>query len=303
MRLVSYENEGRLEPGILIEEMVVPAAAAAERAEIESPRSTRGLLEAGPVVLGVIDDAARRYAEELGRPLGETELGPPLPDPDKIICVGLNYRDHAAESGLDLPAAPMLFPKFRPSLVGPNAPVEAIALSDQIDYEAELAIVIGRAGRNITAADALDHVAGAMAFNDLTARDLQHQTSQWTAGKAIDGFAPCGPALVLLDEIDDLSALSIRARVNGELVQDGNTGEMIFTVPELIEFISSLMTLVPGDIIATGTPAGVGVSRDPQLFLEPGDMVEVEVEGIGALRTVLTAPRAAARADTAGVGR
>jgi 2-keto-4-pentenoate hydratase/2-oxohepta-3-ene-1,7-dioic acid hydratase in catechol pathway len=142
-----------------------------------------------------------------------------------------------------------------------------------------------------------------MAFNDLTARDLQHRTSQWMAGKAIDGFAPCGPALVFLDEIDDLSTLSIRARVNGELVQDGNTGAMIFGVPELIEFISSLMTLVPGDIIATGTPAGVGVSRDPQLFLDAGDTVEVEVEGIGALRTPLTAPRATARPERAGAAR
>jgi acylpyruvate hydrolase len=163
-------------------------------------------------------------------------------------------------------------------------------VSEKIDYEAELAVVIGTRGRNIDAAHALEHVAGAMAFNDVSARDLQLANPLWTGGKAIDTFGPCGPALVLLDEIEDLQMLAVRTRVNGETVQDGTTASMIFPVAETIAFLSRIMTLEPGDIIATGTPAGVGNARRPQLFLHPGDTVETEIEGIGTLRNRIAEP-------------
>ena len=160
----------------------------------------------------------------------------------------------------------------------------------QVDYEAELAVVIGRRGPQRRAAEALDHVAGAMAFNDVSARDLQLSNNLWTGGKAIDTFGPCGPALVLREDIEDFQSLALETRVNGETVQDGNTASMIFGVAETVAFLSRIMTLEPGDIIATGTPAGVGNSRDPKLFLHPGDIVEVEIEGIGTLRNRVAEP-------------
>jgi 2-keto-4-pentenoate hydratase/2-oxohepta-3-ene-1,7-dioic acid hydratase in catechol pathway len=220
----------------------------------------------------------------------EVRLGPPVPDPQKIICLGLNYRDHAREAGLSEPAAPMFFAKFPNSLIGPADPiVPPRGAAERVDYEAELAVVIGSRARNVDAASALRHVAGAMAFNDVSARDLQLANNLWTGGKAIDTFGPCGPALVTLDEIGDLQALRVQTRVNGETVQDGNTADMIFGVAETIVFLSRNMTLEPGDIIATGTPAGVGMARDPQLFLHAGDVVETEIEEIGTLRNPVEA--------------
>ncbi len=203
--------------------------------------------------------------------------------------MGLNYRDHAEETGQPLPSVPLFFTKFRNSLIGPEDEVKLPAASEQIDYEAELAVVIGRRCRDVTVEDALSFVAGAMALNDVSARDLQMEASQWTMGKAIDTFAPCGPALVLLDEIADLQALPIRARVNGETLQDANTALMVFGVAEAVAFVTRVMTLEPGDIIATGTPAGVGMSRDPQVWLRDGDLVEIEIEGIGTLRNPVRA--------------
>jgi 2-keto-4-pentenoate hydratase/2-oxohepta-3-ene-1,7-dioic acid hydratase in catechol pathway len=262
MRLVTYQRNGLARSGIVVGSDVFDTGFA----------TTREALASGSIAAG-----------ERAGALDELELGAPITDPDKIICLGLNYRDHAAESGLALPAAPMLFAKFRNSLTGPSSPIVLPGVGSQFDYEAELAVVIGRRGKDIAAEDALAHVAGAMAFNDVTARDVQHATSQWMAGKAIDTFAPCGPALVTLDELGDLQDLAIRARVNGETVQDGHTSQMIFGVAETIAFISSLMTLEVGDIVATGTPAGVGISRSPQVLLGDGDVVEVEIDGLGVL--------------------
>jgi 2-keto-4-pentenoate hydratase/2-oxohepta-3-ene-1,7-dioic acid hydratase in catechol pathway len=222
--------------------------------------------------------------------LADQTLGPPVEDPDKIICLGLNYRDHAEESNMAEPDAPMIFAKFRNSLIGPGGAIAPPAMTEAVDYEAELAVVIGREAKNVSAGNALDYIAGVMVLNDITARDIQHQTSQWGAGKAIDTFAPCGPTLVFLDEIEDLTDLAVRTWVNGELVQDGNTGNMIFDVPATIEFLTGLMTLTPGDIIATGTPAGVGFSRDPQILLSDGDLLETEIEGIGVLKNPVLAP-------------
>jgi acylpyruvate hydrolase len=304
VRLISYESDDGFRAGIVLDGAVIDAERAALAGGIDDGGdwiSARALLAAPVDRRQALLDSARALAaagDGIGD-LAELTLGPPVPDPDKIVCLGLNYRDHAQEAGLSLPVAPMLFAKFRNSLVGPCADVELPPASDAVDYEAELAVVIGRRARMVASDQALTFVGGIMAFNDLTARDLQHETSQWTAGKAVDSFAPCGPALVTTDELGDLQALRLSARVNGRLVQDGTTADMIFSIAETIAFISRTMTLEPGDIIATGTPAGVGFSRDPQILLADGDVVEVELEGVGVLRNRMIARVSA----TAGVRR
>jgi 2-keto-4-pentenoate hydratase/2-oxohepta-3-ene-1,7-dioic acid hydratase in catechol pathway len=224
-----------------------------------------------------------RAAETSERiPLTDVTLHAPITDPQKIICLGLNYRDHAEETGQEIPTAPMWFAKFANSLTGSGADIVLPAAhAEYVDYEAELALVIGRRAKNVSAEDALSHIAGAMPFNDVSARDLQMQNPLWTSGKAIDTFAPCGPALVTLDEIDDLGALGLRTRVNGELLQQGTTANLIFAPAEVVAWLSRTMTLLPGDIIATGTPAGVGVAQGR--FLKDGDTVEVEIDGLGTL--------------------
>ena len=210
-------------------------------------------------------------------------LGPPIPDPDKIICLGLNYRSHAEEAGLAIPKVPILFGKYRNTLNGPTSPIILPGMSKEIDYEGELAAVIGKRGKDISVASALEHVAGYMAFNDVSARDLQMRTGQWLSGKTLDTFAPCGPALVI-NEISDPQSLDISTRVNGQTLQQSNTRYMIFSVAETIAYISQLLTLEAGDIIATGTPEGVGFKRNPPIYLRDGDLVEVEIEGIGMLK-------------------
>jgi acylpyruvate hydrolase len=276
VRLVTYDDGGGRQAGVLTGEQLVPVSALHASAD-----SVRGLLQAldpaGLAALGAQASAARDRVA-----LPEVQLLAPVPDPEKIICLGLNYRDHAAESGQEIPAAPMWFAKFANSLIGSGQEVILPAAHPEyVDYEAELAVVIGRTAHNVDAGDALAHVAGAMPFNDVSARDLQIQNPLWTSGKAVDTFAPCGPALVTLDEIDDLHALGVRTRINGEVVQEGNTRDLIFDVPETIAWLSRTVTLVPGDLIATGTPAGVGASKGR--FLRDGDTVEVEVDGLGAV--------------------
>jgi 2-keto-4-pentenoate hydratase/2-oxohepta-3-ene-1,7-dioic acid hydratase in catechol pathway len=274
MRLVSYRDEAGPSAGVLLSEEIVPLSALDLAAS-----SVRGLL-ASLDAAALAELGERAVAAPERTPLAEVRLLAPVTDPQKIICLGLNYRDHAAESGQEIPAAPMWFAKFANSLIGSGEDIVLPdAHPDYVDYEAELAVVIGRAARDVAVADALDHVAGAMPFNDVSARDLQFQNQLWTSGKALDTFAPCGPALVSLDEIEDLDALGVRTRVNGDLLQEGNTRELIFGVPETISWLSRTMTLLPGDIIATGTPAGVGASRNR--FLRDGDTVAVEVDGLG----------------------
>jgi 2-keto-4-pentenoate hydratase/2-oxohepta-3-ene-1,7-dioic acid hydratase in catechol pathway len=280
MRLVTYRSGGAWRSGFLDGEAVRDSAALAAAAGVTVDcSSNRTLLAAGRDVIRAL--AGATGVEEL--PLGQLELGPPIPDPQKIVCLGLNYRDHAEETGMAAPAAPILFPKFANSLIGQGAPIVRPRLSEKVDYEAELAVVIGARCKDVSADQALKHVAGAMNFNDVSARDLQMQTGQWTAGKAIDTFGPCGPALVLWDDMGDLQALRVQCRVNGETLQDGTTADMIFPVAETIAFLSGLMTLEPGDIVSTGTPAGVGFTREPPVLLRDGDVVEVEIEGLGVL--------------------
>ena len=215
---------------------------------------------------------------------GKAKYLPPFPTPPKIICVGLNYRDHSAESGFKQPDYPTLFTRFATSLVAHGAPVVRPKVSDKFDYEGELVAVIGQGGRHIARENALDHVAGYSIFNDVSVRDYQFKTPQWTVGKNFDGTGPFGPVFVTADELPaGAKGLRILTRLNGQIMQDGNTDDMVFDVATLIATISEAITLEAGDIIVTGTPAGVGQSRKPPVFMKAGDRVEVEIEKIGTL--------------------
>jgi len=205
------------------------------------------------------------------------------PGRGKIICVGLNYRDHAEEQGTDLPTAPLLFAKWNNTLIGPGDPIVIPPLVTKCDYEAELGVVIGRTVRRVSRENALEAVGGYICANDVSARDLQFADGQWTRGKSPDTFCPVGPRVVPASEIPDPQTLPIRAILNGDVLQESTTANMIFGVAEIIAFASQTITLEPGDLIATGTPAGVGVFRDPPVFLQPGDEITIEIDGIGAL--------------------
>lgn len=219
----------------------------------------------------------------------DIRLGCPLCRPSKIICLGLNYLDHKEESGFERPQRPLLFSKTPNALTGPFDPIVLPQSCDQIDWEVELAVVIGRAGKRIAAEDALDYVAGFSVLNDVSGRQAQFSDSQWFRGKSFDTFAPMGPALVTIDEIGNFQNLKLTARVNGEIMQDGNSADMIFDIPAIIAFISQDITLWPGDIISTGTPSGVGIFRDPPVLLKAGDVVECRVENVGTIRNTVEA--------------
>jgi 2-keto-4-pentenoate hydratase/2-oxohepta-3-ene-1,7-dioic acid hydratase in catechol pathway len=251
--------------------------------------TTRHLLAAGSAA---VDKVFKQAREAFGTgsdasgvvQTASVELGPPVPDPDKIICIGVNYADHASEAGLARTEVPLFFAKFRNSLTGPTSPILIPRVSSQIDYEGELAVVIGMRCKDVSVDEALQYVAGYSILNDVSARDLQMKTSQYMAGKALDTFAPMGPGIAPASDIPDPQELQLTTRVNGQVLQHANTSTMIFSVAAIISFLSSLMTLEPGDIIATGTPSGVGFMRTPPIFLKDGDVVEVEIEGIGQLR-------------------
>jgi 2-keto-4-pentenoate hydratase/2-oxohepta-3-ene-1,7-dioic acid hydratase in catechol pathway len=216
--------------------------------------------------------------------LDQVRLLAPVTRPGKIIAVGLNYRDHAIETKQEIPTSPVIFAKFPSSINGPDAEVVIPGSDPQVDYEAELAVVIGRRAKGISEAEASDYVAGYMPLNDVSARRWQFADKQWVRGKSCDTFCPTGPWLTTADAVPDPHALAIQMRVNGEMVQNSNTSNLIFHIPMLIAFISEAISLEPGDIIATGTPDGVGVFRKPPVFLRPGDVMEVEIEGLGTLR-------------------
>jgi 2-keto-4-pentenoate hydratase/2-oxohepta-3-ene-1,7-dioic acid hydratase in catechol pathway len=217
-------------------------------------------------------------------PLEEVRLHAPIVRPAKIIGIGLNYEDHAAETGGEAPEKPIVFAKYPNTIIGPGDAIRIPPITEQVDYEAELAVVIGRTAKNVSEEEALEYVFGYMNGNDVSSRDLQFsEGGQWTRSKSIDTFSPIGPYIATRDEIPDPRSLSIRCILNGEAVQDGTTDDMIFPVAELVSFLSSGMTLVPGDVILTGTPAGVGFARDPKLFMKAGDEVSIEIEGLGTL--------------------
>jgi 2-keto-4-pentenoate hydratase/2-oxohepta-3-ene-1,7-dioic acid hydratase in catechol pathway len=222
----------------------------------------------------------------------------PVPRPGKLICIGLNYRDHAAESNMAIPRQPVVFSKFSTAVIAPGEAVVLPASSTQVDYEAELAVVIGRRAKDVSAERALDYVLGYTCFNDVSARDFQFADGQWQRGKSCDTFAPMGPTIVTTDEVADPHSLSIKLILNGQTMQDSNTDQFIFNIPELIEFLSQTITLEPGDVIATGTPPGVGFARKPPVFLKAGDKMEVVIEKVGTLNNpVVAAEKAAAMAE------
>jgi acylpyruvate hydrolase len=223
-------------------------------------------------------------------------LLPVVPRPPKVICVGLNYRDHAEETGMKIPEHPVFFSKFTSCLIGAGEPIVVPRVSEQLDYEAELAVVIGRPGRYIPEREASGHVAGYTILNDVSVRDYQMRTSQWLIGKVFDRSTPVGPELVTAGEVPQPEALRLSARVNGRVLQDSSTSNFIFSIPRVIAAISEILTLEPGDLIATGTPAGVGFARKPPVFLRDGDTVTIEVERLGALTNPVIAERAPAGA-------
>jgi acylpyruvate hydrolase len=273
MRFASCAHAGRAFAAAIVDDTAVPLAGISELGS-QTPSS---VLADPPL------DTRRAV------PVAEVTLRPVVPRPAKIVCVGLNYLDHVGETGREIPEYPVLFSKFAETLTGPH---DAIALppeSSQVDYEGELAVVIGRPGRRIAVEDALRHVAGYTIANDVTMRDFQYTTHQWLQGKAWEASTPLGPWLVTPDEAGDVSALNISLTLNGDVMQQASLAQLMFDVPTLISRISELVTLLPGDVILTGTPGGVGFRRDPQVFLAPGDRVVVEVSGLGRLDNFVVA--------------
>lgn len=238
---------------------------------------------------GAIAELAERKPSLSPLSLDGVTLLPPVPNPDKILCIGLNYLTHIRETGRDAPARPSIFTRYPSSLVGHDVPLIKPVASDWFDFEGELAVVIGKAGRAIPAGEAMRHVAGYSCFNDGSVRDYQRHTTQFWAGKNFDRSGSMGPWLVTADEIPDVSAQSMTTRLNGEVMQSTPIADLAFDVPALIAYISTVTTLLPGDIIATGTPSGVGLFREPKLFMKPGDRVEVEITGIGVLSNAIQA--------------
>ena len=306
MRLLTFTATGRTAAGLEVNGFVVDlarAASALPTTRTSLPGDLREILEMGDEAL----QTARRIQEWVASALtagqrptgsdgqtivyevGQVKINAPIPRPGKIICLGLNYADHAAESGSELPKSPLLFAKFANTIIGTGDPIILPRASEKVDYEAELAFVIGRRAKHVPLDRAMEYVAGYMNLNDVSARDLQQETSQFFKGKSPDTFAPCGPYLVTRDEVPDPHGLDIRCYVNGELMQNSNTRQLIFNIPFLVHHISRTITLEPGDIISTGTPSGVGMARKPPRFLKPGDVVRVEVAGLGVLENPVIA--------------
>jgi 2-keto-4-pentenoate hydratase/2-oxohepta-3-ene-1,7-dioic acid hydratase in catechol pathway len=283
MRLVTFQTtDGRAHAGATIAAGIVDLAAT----DSTLPGSVREILAGDLVARAAAAAASPKAVFAAG-----AKLLAPILDPEKIVCIGLNYRDHAVESGMAIPKEPIVFSKFNSALVGPEADIRLPAVSQAVDYEAELVVVIGRAGRDIALADCMRHVAGYTVGHDVSARDwqLQKEGKQWLLGKTFDTFAPIGPALVTADEVPDPHRLGIRLRVNGQTMQESTTEQLIFRVDQLVAYLSQVMTLRPGDLIFTGTPPGVGFARKPPVFLKPGDVCEVEIDGLGCLRNTCVA--------------
>jgi len=247
----------------------------------------QAVLEDGRVALDAID--ALRGGESVE--VDEADFGPAVPTPRRVLCLGMNYREHALEGGRSVPTWPEVFVRGTDSVLAPYGKLVRPALTESFDFEGELGVVIGRGGRYIPAADALDAVAGFVVLNDGSAREWQRAATQWTAGKNFDGTMPIGPELVTTDEVD-IGDLELTTRLNGEVMQSARTSQMILDVPSTIEFCSSFTTLRPGDVIATGTPGGVGFARKPPIWLTPGDVIEVTIEGIGTIRNTVVAEHA-----------
>jgi 2-keto-4-pentenoate hydratase/2-oxohepta-3-ene-1,7-dioic acid hydratase in catechol pathway len=301
MKLAQFTPLGSDEQslGVLIDDRVVAISALGLASSgpgkqvpdwmIEAP-DTLELIERGDKGLAELITAIKRARssgfeidDRFALPVDSVSFLPPV-YPSKIIAIGRNYVDHAIEGGSELPAAPLIFNKLPNSLSAHNAPIVLHKISSQIDYEAELAVVIGRRATRVSESEALDYIFGYTLINDVSARDLQFGDGQWVRGKSLDGFAPLGPFITTRDEIPDVQALNIEGRLNGQVMQSSNTSKMIFKVAYLVSYISQGIALEPGDVIATGTPDGVGIFRDPPVLLKPGDVYEVTIERLGTLR-------------------
>jgi len=296
MRFCTYQTKGEARLGIVTGEAVVDLPTVARRKRLQSvPRDMLGLIAEVPTLeLRALAREAEAWAKagKASLPLARAKLLAPIPRPRKnIACMGRNYVEHAKESGNAPPEVPVFFTKPPTAVVGPEAPVTRHAVTEQLDYEVELVAVIGRRARNVGPERALDHVFGYTVMNDVTARDLQRRHLQWFKGKSLDTFAPLGPWIVHRSAIPDPQRLRLSMRINGEVRQESTTASMIFTVAQLISVLSMGMTLEPGDLLATGTPEGVAMGMTPPKWLQPGDVMEAEVEGIGVLRNRVVAPR------------
>jgi 2-keto-4-pentenoate hydratase/2-oxohepta-3-ene-1,7-dioic acid hydratase in catechol pathway len=281
MKLVSYKSTGeQTHLGAVKDDRIVNLHRASAG---ELPDDMLEFLKAGEVAMQTAKDLLVKADD--GIPVDSVELLSPVTNPSKIIAIGLNYMDHIREADIGVPELATMFCKYPSAIIGTDADIHwSRELTQQVDYEAELAVVIGKAAKDVSEANAYDYIAGYMNCNDVSARDLQFRPGdQWLRGKCLDSFCPLGPFLVTSDEIDDPHNLSIKCMLNGELMQDSNTREMIYRIPYLIEYLSKAFTLLPGDVIATGTPHGVGAFRDPPIWLGQGDVVSVEVEGLGSL--------------------
>jgi 2-keto-4-pentenoate hydratase/2-oxohepta-3-ene-1,7-dioic acid hydratase in catechol pathway len=277
VRLISFAKNGGSAAGLLKEDGVLPLADLG----FDDALSFIG---AGEQALAGAAQISGQCSPQSLLPVSRVKLLAPVPRPPKILCVGLNYRDHAREAKMEIPSVPTVFAKFSNAVIGPGAAIVGSAETEKPDYEAEFAVVIGKGGDRIAAGRWEEHVFGYTILNDVSARDVQLATSQWTLGKSLKTFAPLGPHVVTRDEIPDPHALGIRLSIGGDTLQQSNTRELIFGIPELIEYISRFVTLEPGDIISTGTPGGVGMGRTPPRWLRPGDEVAIEIDGIGVLR-------------------
>jgi 2-keto-4-pentenoate hydratase/2-oxohepta-3-ene-1,7-dioic acid hydratase in catechol pathway len=272
MKLVSFsESDGLVRPGVLLEE-----------GSLIIDLTTAGFPDVLSVIASGFADLAKGGAYR-AYPLTSVKLHAPLSNPPRIFCIGLNYRDHAIESGMEIPKFPVVFFKLVPSIVGPGDAIVLPAITSEPDYEAEFAFVIGTGGFQISASDAMTHVYGYTIINDVSARDIQFSTSQWSLSKSLPTFCPMGPAIVTTDEIADPHRLDVQLEIDGEMLQHSTTAELIFKIPELIEYISSITPLLPGDIVSTGTPYGVGLGRNPKRWLKPGETVTITIEGLGKL--------------------
>jgi acylpyruvate hydrolase len=309
MKLITFRHNGVSRIGAIHDEEVVDLHAsykallafegkirAREIAEAFVPTDMTGFLQGGKESLELANKAIKFAVinrEDAGYPLvyalDEVKVESPVTEPGKIICVGHNYREHILEMKRELPPFPVVFAKFANTVIGPQDDIPFYPISEQLDYEAEFAFVIGKRARNVSQAEALDYVAGYTIANDVTYRDIQRRTLQWLQGKTVEGSAPMGPWLITSDELQNPSGLEVVLTVNGEERQRSNTANLVFSVQYLVEFLSNLMTLEPGDVILTGTPGGVGVAREPQVFLKDGDVVKIEIDQIGALENRVSA--------------
>ncbi|MGJ9385451.1 fumarylacetoacetate hydrolase family protein [Salipaludibacillus sp. CF4.18] len=304
MKLITFTKDGYSRIGAVVDENKVIDLNYAYQAQLQSegkyrykeiaeafvPEEMKAFLEGGNESIAIANSAVKyaienpsSFRHHLVHAKDQVKVEAPISNPGKMICVGHNYREHILEMGRELPPNPVVFAKFANTVIGPEDNIPYYPISEQLDYEAEFAFVVGKKAKNVSEEDALDYVAGYTIANDVTYRDIQRRTLQWLQGKTVDGSAPMGPWLVTSDELTDPSGLEVVLTVNGEERQHSNTENLVFTVQKLVAFFSNLMTLEPGDVVLTGTPGGVGFARDPQVFLKDGDVVKIEIDKVGVL--------------------